>query len=49
MKYFGDSIYTHEVNKVPAEEDQRTHSNNIIEFNNKSRSRSQEDKEKNKY
>ena len=49
MKYVGDSIYTHEINKVPAGEDQRIHSKNIIESNNKSRSRSQEDKEKNKY
>ena len=41
-----DSIYTHKINVVKAEEDQSSLLNNIIEFHNKFRPRSKEGKDK---
>ena len=41
-----DSIYTHKINVVKAEEDQGNLLNNIIEFHNKFRPRSKEHKDK---
>ena len=43
---FGDSIYTRKANIVEGEKDQSNLLNNIIEFNNNSRPRSKEGKDK---
>ena len=44
--YFGDSIYTRDVNLVYAEEDPSNLSKDVVEFNNKSRLRLKGYKEK---
>ena len=44
--YFGDSIYTRDVNLVYAEEDPSNLSKDVVEFNNKSRIRLKGCKEK---
>ena len=46
---FGDNIYTGKINIDEAEMDQSNLSVNIVKFNNKSRPRSKEDKEKKRY
>ena len=46
IKSFDDSIYTRKSNMVEAEEDRSNISKNIVEFNDKSRPTSKEDKNK---
>ena len=46
IRSFSDSIYTHKINKVEAEDHQSNSLNNIVEFSNKSRPRSKEGKDK---
>ena len=49
IRSFGDSIYTRKINIVQAEEDQSNLLNNIIEFNDRSRQRLKEGKDKKRY
>ena len=46
VRSFGESIYTHKASIVEAEDDQRNLLENITEFNNKSRPRIKEGKDK---
>ena len=49
IRGFGESIFTGKINIDEAEMDQSNLIENMVKFNNKSRSRSKEDKEKNRY
>ena len=49
IKSFGQNIYTRKINLVEAEEDQSNLLNNLVEFNNKSRARAREGKDKKEY
>ena len=49
IRSFGESIYTGKIKIDEAEMDQRNLLENVVEFNEKSRSRKKEDKEKKKY
>ena len=46
IRSFGDSMYNCKLNIIEAEEDQNNLLNNIVEFDNKSRPRSKEGKDK---
>ena len=49
IRSFGNSIYTRKANIVEAEADQNNLLKNIVEFNEKSRPRSKEGKDKKRY
>ena len=49
IRSFGESIYTGKIKIDEAEMDQRNLLENVVEFNEKSRSRKKEDQEKKKY
>ena len=49
IRGFGESIFTGKINIDEAEMDQSNLIENMVKFDNKSRSRSKEDKEKKRY